>query len=135
VNDSAKSGSGQVDELVRLRLVVDAAIGWVADEESGDSRSADQGNARFHNAVRAYQAGEKKSSGVRPVPVKLCSTCDGKKTIGSWDGKGGFDYKTCGTCKGDGTVLGAEWGVCQHCKKQLSLAYNCCTSCADEQGP
>ena len=71
----------------------------------------------------------------RPAPVRLCPTCDGKKTLGSWDGKGGFTYVTCDTCKGEGTLPGPQWGICRHCQKQLSLAYNCCTSCADERGP
>jgi len=133
---------GNLATIIRLRAVVDAAIGWVADDESGDLNSADQGSARLHNAVRAYQAEEKKlvegrksARAYRPTPIKLCPTCDGKRTIGSWDGKGGFTYTTCGTCKGEGTLVGPEWGVCQHCKKQLSFAHNCCTSCADERGP
>lgn len=177
---------GNLATIIRLRGVVDAAIGWVADDESGDPRSADQGSARLHNAVRAYQAEEKKLASMRtqqpsfsftsppplwctkcktgvaagriqpgyrecrcggsvheifdtwvrrPTPVKLCPTCDGKRTIGVWDGKGGFEYTRCETCKEEGVLSGPEWGVCQHCKKQLSFAHNCCTSCADERGP
>lgn len=136
---------GNLATIIRLRRVVDAAVGWVADDESGDLNSADQGSARLHNAVRMYQIEEKKEKLLRagcsseearrPAPVKLCPTCDGKKTLGAWDGKGGFTYTTCSTCKGDGTVVGPEWGFCQHCKKQLSFAHNCCTSCADERGP
>lgn len=62
----------------------------------------------------------------RPTPVKLCHSCDGKKTIGLWDGNGEFAYTVCAICCGEGTLPGPQWGFCQYCEMKVSYAYNCC---------